>query len=504
MKLKLFLIFLLALSLRWLFLPKAAITFGYDQARDAYIAGEIINGDLKILGPSVSGVPGLYHGVLYYYLIAPAYLFGHGNPVYAAYLMSFLNALGVFITYGLVYILTNKKDPALISALIFAFSFEATQYANWLSNPSMAVWFVPLIYIGLYLWITKKQKWGAVLTGLGLGMSVQSNVSLAYHLAPVFLWLFICKKRIKIKEVICFFITLFIAVSPMLLVEIKFGLKGIRGLFYLFTSHDVTTSQKALGDFFVIYLNQLGKIFAYTLFPLNLVFGGLIGLAILILVLNKWIKGRDLLSWEPFLSSYILAHIIALPFGGSSTPHITAGMVVGVSAFIGIFLWESFRNKTKILIYILSFIFIANSVKIVQENLHGQTNFAIQKDLILSKELEVVDYTYFDANGKSFSFNNLTSPLFVNTLWSYLYNWYGKGKYGYVPSYTGRDQIGQPGDNLVRGTGDTNVHFYIIEPLDGIPRQYLGLGNGEENTTSDLVVQKEFGNILVQKRILRR
>src|SRR3990172_9177678 len=165
MKLQLFLIFLLALSLRWLFLPKAAITFGYDQARDAYIAGEIINGDFKILGPSVSGVPGLYHGVLYYYVIAPFYLIGQGNPLFAAYGLSLINSLGVFIIFYFTYLITRKIAPSLLTALIYAVSYEVIQYSTWLSNPSIALIFVPLFYVGLYKWLKDNSSIGAYLCG---------------------------------------------------------------------------------------------------------------------------------------------------------------------------------------------------------------------------------------------------------------------------------------------------------------------------------------------------
>src|SRR3989304_9595774 len=105
-------IFVLALIVRWWYLPKNAVTFAFDQGRDAFVAQEILSGDLKILGPSVSGVPGFYHGVLYYYVIAPAYLLGGGNPIFAAYWMSFINALVVFVVFYLTARMFGKLLPA--------------------------------------------------------------------------------------------------------------------------------------------------------------------------------------------------------------------------------------------------------------------------------------------------------------------------------------------------------------------------------------------------------
>ena len=80
--------------LRVLYLPSGALTFSYDQGRDAYIAKSLIEGDIKIQGPPAS-TPGLFHGVFYYYLIAPFYLIGQGNPVYPAVAQAFINTLGI-------------------------------------------------------------------------------------------------------------------------------------------------------------------------------------------------------------------------------------------------------------------------------------------------------------------------------------------------------------------------------------------------------------------------
>src|SRR5687767_49969 len=120
-KLVLVLIFVIALFLRWLYLPGGAISFAYDQARDAFVVQEILSGNLKILGPSVSGVPGLFHGVLYYYVIAPAYLLGQGNPIIVAYFLSFISSLVVFLVFFLTKLFTKNNISALLASLIFAF-----------------------------------------------------------------------------------------------------------------------------------------------------------------------------------------------------------------------------------------------------------------------------------------------------------------------------------------------------------------------------------------------
>ncbi len=137
---------------------------------------------------------------------------------------------------------------------------------------------------------------------------------------------------------------------------------------------------------------------------------------------------------------------------------------------------------------------------IFKENQNGETLFAIQKDLVLSKELPAIDYAY-KVGGKNFALNTLTNPLWINTTWSYLFNWYGKEKYGYLPQWYGRDQVGLLGNNLASVSKDTKTYIFIIEPMQGIPGKYLGEELSYEDSVTSLVEERSFGEIRVQKRI---
>ena len=99
-------IFLLALVVRFLYFP-LDIYFGYDQARDAFAASEILKGDLKIIGPTTS-FEGLNHGVLYYYLFSPFYFIGGGDPTYVAAFLRILNASSIILIFLLAKSLFNK------------------------------------------------------------------------------------------------------------------------------------------------------------------------------------------------------------------------------------------------------------------------------------------------------------------------------------------------------------------------------------------------------------
>ncbi len=503
----LFLIFIFAYIVRVLYIPRLAVTFGYDQARDAFTAQEILSGDAKILGPPAS-TPGLFHGVFYYYFLAPAYLLGNGSPIVAVYWTSLFNALGVFVVFFLIFLLIKKRGPALLGALLFAVSFEAAQYAAWLSNPTLGVWTVPLIYLGLLLWISKptflaRRDWvGPLVCAFGLGLSIQAEIFLTYHLVVVLLWLYLARKEISFGQITKFTLFLLILLSSMVLVEVKFGFKSLGGFIGLIKTQDATLNLKSFGDFFTLYLNQMGRTFSNTLFPTNVGYAGFAGFLMLFWGLKLWKdRGGKILSWEPFLASYILSHSSVVSVGGVSTPFLTVGIGSGIIAYAAITITKIWTKNRGIALFLLSLIIISNLLTHLQEAKKGQIIFAIQKDMLLSKELAAIDYTYDQAQGKSFSINTLTSPLWINTTWSYLYNWYGKNKYGYLPQYHGRDQVGRLGNNLPETSNETSLYFLILEPMQGIPDRYLPETIGLEDSYSVLLEQKEFGEIRVQKRI---
>ena len=492
-------IFLVGFWLRVRYLPQGILTFGYDQARDAVHATSIARGDLKILGPSAS-TPGLYHGVFYYYLLAPAYALGHGNPVVAAYWIAFLNSLTVFIVFCLTFLMTKKIGAGLFSALLFAVSFEATQYATWLSNPTIAIWTVPLTYLGLWLWTKTDRKYlGLFLTAVSVGMSIQAEIFLAYHLIPVLIWLGVNKRVVTKKQLLVALGVLGVSLSTLIVSEIKFGFKGLGGVRLLLSGGESNLAYaKSLGDYLTLYLNQIGRIFAFNSYPGNIGYGG--ALVIVIALCFLFGKTTKKESWPSFLALWLFSHLTVVTVGGTSTPFLMVGIGPAVSIVLGIFLWRLFdSNKRVITLIILGLLIWGNLSFIAKENPKGATLFAIQKDMLLTKELKLIDYTYQVSSKNDFTINSLTSPLWMNIVWSYLYDWYGQKTYGYTPYFVGRDQIGQI-IALPQKSKVLDNHFLILEPMGGIPARYLEETVATEDSRSFLLDTQSWGELTVEKR----
>lgn len=487
------LLFILGYYLRVMYLPQNALTFGYDQARDAFVARQIVAGDLKILGPPAS-TPGLYHGVFYYYFLAPAYALSH-NPIIAAYWTAFFNAATIFIAFLLGWRLTSNVSAGLLSALIFTVSFEASQYATWLSNPTLGVWTVPAIYLGVWIWIKDKNKWGAILAGIAAGLSIQAEIFLAYHLLPVVIWLWLGRKNITRQDLVKFFLSLLLAVSSMILVEFKFGFQSINGIKSLLLGGDGLVQSKDFGDFIILYLNQIGKTLAYTILPSNIGYGAAIGVAFIIYLFVTREKTSKL-PWQLFLITFIISHLPVVSMGGVSTPFLTVGIGTGVAILAGTTLNQWLVNKKFLSIFLILVIIASNIVTIKNRNKFGQVIFSIQSDMTLAHQLPVIDYTYEHAQGKPFSINTITSPLWINMVWSYLYDWYGTPKYGYAPQWHGHDQIDLPSDILPDLEKDTTLHFLIKEPTQGIPQYHINNALAEEAKYT-INFERKFGQFTV-------
>lgn len=489
-------IFFLGYALRVMFLPENILTFGYDQARDAVISQQILRGDLKIQGPPAS-TPGLFHGVFYYYLLAPAYYFGEGSPIAAAYFIAFLNSLAVFAVFYLGYLLSGKKMIAgFLASFLFAVSFESVQYATWLSNPTTSVLTIPLMYLGLWLWITSKNKFAPVITAVFFGLSIQSEIFLAYHAIPIIIWLAASRKNINAKQVLSFWLFLLLSVSTMIVNEFKFGLKGVGGVLSLISSQESNLAYaKSLGDYLLLYLNQIGRIYAFNSYPANIGMGGGFVLALAVYSLIKKEKAGL------FLSTILFSHLSVVSMGGISTPFLMVGIGPAVSVMISLSLvkwWQSgFRP---VALAVLAILIYGNISTVLRENPKGSTLFAIQKDMLLSKQIALIDYTYNETGGESFSINSLTSPLWINIVWDYLFEWHGQKSYGYIPSWHGKSQIGQI-TSLPQDDKKTKNYFLIIEPMGGIPPQYRDIAIGEEDLVSKILEEKTYGELTVQKRI---
>ena len=343
----------------------------------------------------------------------------------------------------------------------------------------------------------KATEWQVVppiLTALGLGLSVQAEIFFFIMLFQFLSGYGFPRKNITKKQILVFVLSLLIAVGTMILNEFKFGFRGIEGMKpWLWAERQILPMQNQLEIILFSILIKSAESLPLIHIPEISDGEG----AVIILGIYSLVK-RDKIG--AFLTTWLFAHIWVVTVGGVSTPFLMVGIGPAVSLTIAYFL-SKFKSWVPIVLILFVLVF-GNLSMSFKENSRGSTLFAIQKDMLLSKQIAAIDYTYKEAEGKEFSINTLTSPLWINIVWSYLYKWYGLPKYGYLPSFHGHDQIGQI-DALNQSVKPKQISFLIIEPMGGIPMEYLGLTIGEEDSKTNLIDEKYFGELRVQKRVLQ-
>ncbi len=167
------------------------LQFYYDQGRDALVIWDLWhNGKPFLIGP-ITGLKGIFLGPFFYYLIAPFYLIGGGNPAYPAVFLAILSVCALCILYYLGWQMQNRVT-GIIAAAIGAFSYYIIQAGRWLSNPTPILLTSVLLLLALWkIATTKNERWWLLVTFL-LGISMHFESASAIFYIPMvglfFLW----------------------------------------------------------------------------------------------------------------------------------------------------------------------------------------------------------------------------------------------------------------------------------------------------------------------------
>lgn len=491
-------IFLAAIFIRFLYYPDN-VHFAFDQARDSFTSLEILKGDLKLVGPPSFLSDKLFPGPLIFYIYAPIYFFFNKSPEVASAFFRVWNALGVYFIFYIGSILFNKK-VGILAAILFAFSYEQSQYSLFLSHQPLAVITVLMFYLGLSLLLFQKKSWGLILATAGLGLSIQFHYGFAFLLPVLIICLVFFRKKIKfikIKMILLSVIIFLLAIATFILAEIKYHFFSS----FIFQSFVLVKSNFFSGLHFPETLFIINR-FLHDSFLANYQFTPLLGIGFIIttiyLIYRKQLRERIifLIIWFVFgLSLYILSGVPSYYY----SPATSVSLLIFVSYLI-----EKLFSSGKVVVGLLiMFLIIANNLSsIFTINPQGlNSDMVIQPGMTTSNQKRVLDYIYLKASGESFAVGALTIPLNINTTWSYIFEWYGKDKYGYLPFWIGPAASGYAG-NLQVINSRSNLprkQFLIIEPIVGIREIDKENFFRIEGYFTKVLGEKKFGTITVQQ-----
>lgn len=493
----LFLIFILAAALRFIHFPNDII-FSYEPARDAYHSLEVAQGDFKIIGPPSSVNPNIFHSPLIYYIWAlPLYLSGN-DPMILSGFMRILNSLGVFLVFLIAVNLFNKK-VGFMAALLYAFSFEQIQYSLFLGHPAITVLTVLIFYLGLSLAIFKKNKWGLMIAFLGLGLSLQFHYVQIFLLPILFLMLIIFRKSFQwdLKIVSLSVLVFLLSISSFILTEIKFNFRISQNISSGFLSSlggGKTTGVNLFQAWIILQRYVQDNLFfnnQITFFVFLLIF-----ISVIVLIKKKSDANQLI-----FLLIWLVGGLIVYILTSSESYYYSGGASISlliIASYVIYLVWR----YSKILGFIILSIVLYSNLYLTFSTLGPNQFIFNQPGMFLSDEEKAIDYMYLKAENKPFSVNALTIPLYVNTTWSYLFEFYANKKYNYMPVWGGTLASGYPGGLKSEDKRSLlpQKQFLIIESTRGLHENQEQDFLKEENYFSKLVDSKKFGQIIVEER----
>jgi hypothetical protein len=411
-----------------------------------------------------------------------------------------ISSFGVVPFYLLTLRLTKNPIIANVSGVLYVFSFEVFKGATWFSNPVIAVVSLPMFYY-LY-WLIFFEGKRNLLPWLLLLLAITHQAGILYApwwglviLAFIFEHLNNNFNKWKVKTIVFSFVAYLVGISSMILTQLKLMKAGIFSLtsLPLLSIRSYDDPSLAVEMVFKQYYSKILYSITPTLPVISLfIFVGIIYFA------HKKVPDKTKL----FLITIFASPLLLLSWHYRIAYHtlLTVELAIILSlAMLIAFLWK--RRVGRFLATALIILFVMSNILEYSRSMQNKMGeYFVPQGSYLKDLLHAIDYSYEEAAGNEFSISTITNPYGYNTLWAYLYSWYGMKKYHYLPDWYGPDQEGIFGGNLLtRVTVPRDKHFSIREPDKGIPSHMFAWFEHEQNSIATPSAIKKFGTIDIRK-----
>lgn len=401
------------------------LNFHYDQGRDALVIWNLWhNYKFFLIGP-VTGLEGIFLGPFYYYLIAPFYLIGGGNPTIPSMFLSFLVTISLYFLYKTGTEIGGKVT-GFIALIIGSFSNYFVFSNRWLSNPTPIYLTSILIFYLMVLIIKNKTKinywWYAIylLVGISLHFELASAI---FYLPVLLIFTYWQREKLNVKNFIFSSFLLFITFLP----QIIFNFKHENILFNNFINEFSKPNPRG-GTVYRIVTDRLKTywdMFYIKLFPNNEILGILFSI-ISIFGINKFSKiklNKEMCKlFLIFLGIPAIGYILYKGNFGILYDYYFTGyyfvLILLFSLGLSIF-WRNKLGKISIIIFLTIFSFV--NLKLVYKSLTTEVNQ--DNNIFLGNQLEAV--TWIKEDSRQFETFNIDSyvPPVITYSYDYLFLW---------------------------------------------------------------------------------
>ncbi|MBI2196409.1 hypothetical protein HYU45_02235 [Candidatus Daviesbacteria bacterium] len=407
--------------------------FNMDNARDMVDVREmVVLPKLRLIGPT-SAIEGFYNGPAWYYLLAIPFMLSGGDP-YASILMEIgLWAIGGFFLLKLV----SRWGSWLVVpiGIIWVASNYIVLTNLYAFNPNPVTLLSPLFIYLLVEYLEKKKAIYIISTWFLAGLFFNFEMNFGIFTPLIILASVILTKNIKLLNQKWFWVgvlSFILTLMPQVLFDLKHQFIMSRAILRHLSEnsglgfHLIDRFQIIASSFYNTFLPTLmnHKIFTsvililfvpviYGFFKakkketivyasLSFIFIPFLGYFILPVTVNPWHLGGEM-AVSLILIAFLLKHLMSR---GIQNKIISLALVVLIA-------WFGFLN-------IINFF--------IQD--FGKPNL---DPSLYKNEIAAVDYVYKKAEGQNFKVYTFM-PSVYDYPYQYLFWWYGRKKYGYIPT----------------------------------------------------------------------
>lgn len=463
--------FLYKLQLTW----GGNFLFNMDNARDMVDVREmIVLKKLRLTGPT-SAIEGLFNGPAWYYLLVVPFIISSGDP-YASIIMEIiLWAIGGYFLLQLVSKLSNLLViPIGILWIASNYIGLTTVYAF---NPNPVTLLSPLFLYLLYKYLTTSKLVYSISAWFLGGLFFNLEMNFGVFIPPIFFvatFLIskffpaeINKNLLKQKNFWLGSLFYLVTILPQILFDLKHQFLMTNSVINFLRNEPRMPYNFA--NRFQLMLTTFYNTFTPTMFNNRVLTIALLIASIPVLI--KYFKIHQKNTILLVSLSFILIPFIGylfLPINVNPW-HLGGVMVAAIilTAFVIKGLWGfSFLGKIYS-ISLYSLIIWASLANILNYFLIDRKTPS-QDPSLYKNEIAAIDYVYQKAEGKNFKAYTYL-PSVIDYPYQYLFWWYGKKKYGYIPGeYVYSPDKPQYISNKDKFDGDKNnfsgLVFLIKEP----------------------------------------
>ncbi|MBI3396995.1 glycosyltransferase family 39 protein [Candidatus Woesebacteria bacterium] len=463
--------------------------FYFDQGRDGLVIRDFINNHkLFLIGPT-TGIAGIFRGPWYYWLIAPAYFLGKGNPVWPDIFLAITTVFSITVLYYLAFRVQDKVT-GMIAVVLSAFSYELMVSSRWLSNPTPMLLLSMLLLLGMFK-IDDGKKWGWVLVSFASGLSLFNFGSAAevFYFPAIFIFALWQIKKWGVRKVIppgkVIFASIILFVStflPLVLFDFKHGgiLSGnIKG--FLFTGNSFKLpSWRFVFDKFEFYYN----VFSYKIFN------------------GVYEKESFILATIAFLFTFFLSKLFkndkikivllmfVSPLGGliffqgnfgNIYDYYLTGYYLIFILLVSIVLGNAWKYKVgKLFVIYFLYLFLSSNIPAIKFYLSNDGRGA--ETITFATQKRAIDWIYENAKDTDFNVDVYVPPV-IPYAYNYLFSWYGGDIKGRPPKES------------------TVSSLYTLYEVDPPHPERLNAWLKRQEGIGRVLKEEKFGGITVQKRV---